>query len=269
MPTLLNLNFIKRFLNLEVSTLTEKWYGESEKLALAVFTAAEKLQPCIIFIDEIDTFLRSRDRNDHEVTAKVKAQFMILWDGLYSRKDDCSVIVLGATNRPYDVDAAILRRMPAKFEIPLPNRDKRIAILKLLLNNESLESDVDVEEIADSTDAFSGSDLKELCRNAVFTRIRERNPEILKFVTDAKVCNVESALSEFMSELRNVNVNDFRSALTCMKKSKYSYTNTDTNSCAHVNLTLRDVTDQLHYGLTQLSKCNKVIQEITHTVDDM
>ena len=72
------------FINLEVPTLTNKWYGESQKLASAVFTLAEKLQPCIIFIDEIDTFLRTRELNDHEATAMMKAQFMIRWDGLYS-----------------------------------------------------------------------------------------------------------------------------------------------------------------------------------------
>ncbi|XP_045898218.1 outer mitochondrial transmembrane helix translocase-like [Micropterus dolomieu] len=71
-----------RFINLQPSTLTDKWYGESQKLAAAVFSLAVKLQPSIIFVDEIDSFLRSRSSSDHEATAMMKAQFMSLWDGL-------------------------------------------------------------------------------------------------------------------------------------------------------------------------------------------
>jgi SpoVK/Ycf46/Vps4 family AAA+-type ATPase len=71
-----------RFLNIDISTLTDKWYGESQKLANAVFTLARKIQPCIIFVDEIDALLRQRDGSDHEVTVSMKAQFMQLWDGL-------------------------------------------------------------------------------------------------------------------------------------------------------------------------------------------
>lgn len=87
------------FINLDLSILTDKWYGESQKLAAAVFTLALKLQPCIIFIDEIDSFLRARNSTDHEATAMMKAQFMSLWDGL-NTDPNCTVIIMGATNRP-------------------------------------------------------------------------------------------------------------------------------------------------------------------------
>ncbi|VDN36967.1 unnamed protein product, partial [Cylicostephanus goldi] len=76
-----------RFINLQVSNLTDKWYGESQKLAAAVFSVAQKFQPTIIFIDEIDSFLRDRQANDHEATAMMKAQFMSLWDGFCSTND--------------------------------------------------------------------------------------------------------------------------------------------------------------------------------------
>ncbi|CAG0889549.1 unnamed protein product [Darwinula stevensoni] len=108
-----------RFINLQVSMLTDKWYGESEKLAAAVFTLAKKVQPCIIFIDEIDCFLRSRDGKDHEATAMMKAQFLSLWDGLANDEENM-VVIVGATNRPQDIDRAILRRMPAAFQIGYP-----------------------------------------------------------------------------------------------------------------------------------------------------
>lgn len=98
------------FINLDVSVLTDKWYGESQKLTSAVFSLAEKLQPCIIFIDEIDSLLRVRASQDHEATAMMKAQFMSLWDGLITDPRKV-VIVMGATNRPKDMDGAILRRL--------------------------------------------------------------------------------------------------------------------------------------------------------------
>lgn len=160
-----------RFINLDVAMLTDKWYGESQKLASAVFTLAMKIQPCIIFIDEIDSFLRSRNSNDHEATAMMKTQFMMLWDGL-STENGSNVIVMGATNRPSDLDKAILRRMPAQFHVGLPVEEQRWKILKLILENEKLSSDVNLLQLAKVTNTFSGSDLRELCRNASVYRIR-------------------------------------------------------------------------------------------------
>lgn len=161
-----------RFINLDISILTDKWYGESQKLASAVFTLAAKLQPCIIFIDEIDSFLRSRSATDHEATAMMKTQFMMLWDGL-STTAGTTIIVMGATNRPKDLDRAILRRMPTQFLIGSPNGEQRLRILRLILETECLSDDVDLNHLAKLTNGFSGSDLRELCRNASVNRLRE------------------------------------------------------------------------------------------------
>ncbi|XP_038061342.1 ATPase family AAA domain-containing protein 1-like [Patiria miniata] len=161
-----------RFVNLQASNLTDKWYGESQKLASAVFSLAVKLQPAIIFIDEIDSFLRSRASHDHEATAMMKAQFMTMWDGLIT-DNNCDVILMGATNRPRDVDPAILRRMPTTFHIGLPGQRERESILKIILRTEKLADTVNLLEIADQTDGFSGSDLREMCRNACIYTMRD------------------------------------------------------------------------------------------------
>ncbi|GIZ04119.1 ATPase family AAA domain-containing protein 1-B [Caerostris extrusa] len=207
-----------RFINLEVSSLTDKWYGESQKLAAAVFTLAIKIQPCIIFIDEIDSFLRSRDTFDHEATAMMKAQFMSLWDGLIT-DPDCQVIVMGATNRPHDVDRAILRRMPSMFHIGLPNAKQRTGVLKLVLENEVVAEDVSMEEIAKLTDGFSGSDLRELCRNAALYRVRDYCNAEIKNKTDDKA-NSTSDGEVFHDALRPITMDDFLNALARMKDSK-------------------------------------------------
>lgn len=161
-----------RFINLDIAMLTDKWYGESQKLASAVFSLATKLQPCIIFIDEIDSFLRSRSSHDHEATAMMKTQFMMLWDGL-ATTPGATIIVMGATNRPKDLDRAILRRMPAQFVIGSPDAEQRKKILQLVLEQENVADDVDLNRLAKLTNNFSGSDLRELCRNASVYRLRE------------------------------------------------------------------------------------------------
>ena len=193
---------------MEVPALTDKWYGESQKLAAAVFTLAVKVQPCIIFIDEIDSFLRSRSSQDHEATAMMKAQFMMLWDGISSSKR-CQVVVMGATNRPIDVDKAILRRMPAMFKIDFPKKSERISLLQLILMNDRISSDVSLDRIAEQTDNFSGSDLRELCRNAAMIRVRELRDRVLAN---------DSTLS--VSDLRGISGQDFEYALSKMMVSK-------------------------------------------------
>uniref|UniRef100_A0A2K6U7U7 Outer mitochondrial transmembrane helix translocase n=1 Tax=Saimiri boliviensis boliviensis TaxID=39432 RepID=A0A2K6U7U7_SAIBB len=190
----------------EPSTLTDKWYGESQKLAAAVFSLAIKLQPSIIFIDEIDSFLRNRSSSDHEATAMMKAQFMSLWDGL-DIDHSCQVIVMGATNRPQDPDSAIMRRMPTRFHINQPALKQREAILKLILKNENVDRHVDPLEVAQETDGFSGSDLKEMCRDAALLCVRE-------------YVNSTAEESHGEDEIQPVQQQDLHRAIEKMKKSK-------------------------------------------------
>ncbi|CAE6524890.1 unnamed protein product [Rhizoctonia solani] len=160
------------FINIAVSVLTNKWYGESNKLVAGLFSLARKMQPAIIFIDEIDSFLGERGRGDHEVTGMMKAEFMTLWDGLASG-ENTRILVLGATNRPNDIDQAILRRMPKRFAVRLPDLEQRTKILNLMLKNSALSPDFSIHQLARRTDGLSGSDLKEACRNAAMVPVRE------------------------------------------------------------------------------------------------
>jgi outer mitochondrial transmembrane helix translocase len=94
------------FVNVRMSVLQDMWFGESVKLSRAVFTLASKIAPAIVFIDEIDSFLRERSKNDHEAMAQMKAEFLMCWDGL-SRElmEDAMIVVIGATNRPQVLSA--------------------------------------------------------------------------------------------------------------------------------------------------------------------
>ncbi|XP_067343792.1 outer mitochondrial transmembrane helix translocase isoform X2 [Channa argus] len=152
-----------------------------------------------------DSFLRSRSSSDHEATAMMKAQFMSLWDGLET-DHHCQVIIMGATNRPQDLDSAILRRMPTRFHINQPSIRQREQILKLILENENVDSSVDLFGVAKETDGFSGSDLREMCRDAALLCVRE-------FVHSQNNSPSEDSI-------RPIDQSDLQKAITKMKKSK-------------------------------------------------
>jgi ATPase family AAA domain-containing protein 1 len=164
------------FINLHISTLTEKWFGDSNKLVNAVFSLARKLEPTIVFIDEIDAVLGTRRSGEHEASGMVKAEFMTHWDGLASSNRHGRpqrIMILGATNRIGDIDEAILRRMPKKFPVNLPNMSQRLKILRILLQDVKTDPAFDLEHLARVTAGMSGSELKEACRDAAMTPVRE------------------------------------------------------------------------------------------------
>jgi SpoVK/Ycf46/Vps4 family AAA+-type ATPase len=161
------------FINCSMSSIGSKWFGEGEKYARAVFTLASKISPCVVFIDEVDSILGSREKSgEHEAMRKIKNEFMSMWDGLKTKENE-RVIVMAATNRPFDLDDAVLRRMPRRLLVDLPDADNRQKILRVILAKEDLESDFDFKAVGDMTEGFSGSDLKNLCISAAYMPIRE------------------------------------------------------------------------------------------------
>ena len=112
------------FINVRSSTLQSKWFGDANKLVAAVFSLAWKLQPSIIFIDEVDSFLGARKGSEHEASTSMKTEFMTMWDG-FQTNENARVMVLAATNRPWEVDEAILRRLPRSFEVGWPRAAHR------------------------------------------------------------------------------------------------------------------------------------------------
>ncbi|KEF58816.1 uncharacterized protein A1O9_03659 [Exophiala aquamarina CBS 119918] len=165
------------FINLHISTLTEKWFGDSNKLVNAVFSLARKLEPAIVFIDEIDAVLGTRHSGEHEASGMVKAEFMTHWDGLASATTTGRpqrILILGATNRIQDIDDAILRRMPKKFPVSLPGASQRLKILKIMLKDTKVDvPNLDLEYLSRVMSGMSGSDIKEACRDAAMIPVRE------------------------------------------------------------------------------------------------
>ncbi|KAJ7709967.1 hypothetical protein B0H17DRAFT_1030021 [Mycena rosella] len=154
----------------------DMYVGEGEKLVKAVFSLARKIAPCVVFLDEIDALFGARVSGRESGGAfahrGVITEFMQEMDGLRTSNDD-SVIIIGATNRPFDLDDAVLRRLPRRLLVDLPGEPEREGILKILLRDETLGPDVDPKIIAKKTESFSGSDLKHLCVSAALDAVKE------------------------------------------------------------------------------------------------
>ncbi|BBN05173.1 ATPase family AAA domain-containing protein 1 [Marchantia polymorpha subsp. ruderalis] len=161
------------FINVSMSAITSKWFGEDEKNVRALFTLAAKVSPTVIFIDEVDSMLGQRCRvGEHEAMRKIKNEFMAHWDGLLTKGGE-RVLVLAATNRPFDLDEAIIRRFERRIMVGLPDVENREKILRAILAKENLHADFDFKEVAALTEGYSGSDLKNLCVTAAYRPIRE------------------------------------------------------------------------------------------------
>lgn len=162
------------FFCISVSTLANKYFGESEKIVTALFKEARQRAPCIIFIDEIDSVLKQRSdeggQTDHGDGAK--AEFLQQWDGIQSTLTESSapgsgsLLVMGATNMPWLIDPAARRRFDRRVYIPLPDEDARVKIFKIHVTKQFLRCDFlsqdEYETLAKATTGYSGSDIQKV-----------------------------------------------------------------------------------------------------------
>jgi SpoVK/Ycf46/Vps4 family AAA+-type ATPase len=126
------------FMSISASTLTSKWVGEGEKMVRTMFAIAAIHQPTVIFIDEIDSLLCSRNENDMESSRRIKTEFLVQLDGANTfAGESARILIIGATNRPDDLDEAVKRRMAKRMYIPLPNGAGRKQFLQRLIEHES------------------------------------------------------------------------------------------------------------------------------------
>ena len=201
------------FLVAAPSTFLRKYVGETSRMVKTLFTLSKKVSPCLVFMDEIDSIFRSRgaDEGASDVYRDLKTEFMQLWDGMgvvdgEQSSTDERLLIIGATNRPFDVDPAIQRRMPRSFFVGLPTKTERVEIIKKLLtktNKVPLARGLDFNAVATNTEGYSGSDLKELCRCAVSQPMNELQSQQGKIV----------GFMDSTRGLRPLNTNDFRLSL--------------------------------------------------------
>ncbi|KAG6542138.1 hypothetical protein Mapa_016490 [Marchantia paleacea] len=207
------------FINITGSTITSKWFGDAEKLTKALFSLAKKLSPAVIFVDEVDSLLGARGgSSEHEATRKTRNEFMAAWDGLRS-KDNERVLVLAATNRPFDLDDAVIRRLPRRILVDLPTAENRVKILRVILAEEDLEPNFNFNELAQMTEGYSGSDLKNLSIAAAYRPIRElldaeqKEQEAVPVSAEGEGRRPLLSRSSSTAVIRALRLSDFREAM--------------------------------------------------------
>merc|ERR1712107_566243 len=173
------------FFSVSSSDLVSKWLGESEKLVKNLFQMAREHKPSIIFIDEVDSLCGSRSDNESESARRIKTEFLVQMQGVGNDND--GILVLGATNIPWVLDAAIRRRFEKRIYIPLPEAEARTTMLKLSMGSTPNDlSNADLVAIATRADGFSGADISILVRDAIFEPVRRcRRAKTFKRVSQA------------------------------------------------------------------------------------
>ena len=183
------------FFSISASTLVSKYMGESEKLMRTLFTMAAIQSPSIIFIDEVDSILTKRSSDENEATRRLKTEFLIQLDGVGS--SSTRILVIAATNRPYDLDEAALRRLTKRIYIGLPDAEARAGLIRKLMKQVDCNlSTYEFNEVVQWTEGYSSADLNSLCKEAAMEPIREIPP--------SKIMELRSA-----SNVRKVKVGDF------------------------------------------------------------
>ncbi|KAF8150386.1 AAA-domain-containing protein [Mycena galopus ATCC 62051] len=160
------------FFSVSSSDLVSKWQGDSERLVKQLFELARESKPSIIFIDEIDSLAGSRNEGESEGSRRIKTEFLVQMNGV--GHDDTGVLVLGATNIPWQLDNAIKRRFEKRIYIPLPGPEARRHMFELHVGDTPCEmTPKDYRVLADQTEGFSGSDISIIVRDALMQPVRK------------------------------------------------------------------------------------------------
>ncbi|XP_072026839.1 spastin-like isoform X1 [Amphiura filiformis] len=193
------------FFNISAAALTSKYVGEGEKLVRALFAVAREHQPAVIFIDEIDSLLTERREGEHEASRRLKTEFLVEFDGVTGDSGD-RVLIMGATNRPQELDEAVLRRFVKRVYVTMPDAETRRHLLnRLLAKHHNPLTEAELDRLADLTSGYSGSDLTALAKDAALGPIRELGPALLK--------------SAAANEVRNIMLIDFEDSIKRIRRS--------------------------------------------------
>lgn len=190
------------FFSISASSLTSKWVGEGEKMVRALFAIARCHQPAVIFIDEIDSLLSQRTDGEHDSSRRIKTEFLVQLDGAATAAED-RILVVGATNRPQEIDEAARRRLAKRLYIPLPEAAARQQIVTNLMAREKNQlREHELESVVAATEGFSGADMTQLCREAALGPIRSIQLSDIATITADQVRPI--LYSDFQDALKTV-----------------------------------------------------------------
>ncbi|KAG6422286.1 hypothetical protein SASPL_118852 [Salvia splendens] len=202
------------FFNVSSATLASKWRGESERMVRCLFDLARAHAPSTIFIDEIDSLCNSRGASgEHESSRRVKSELLVQVDGVNasSTNEDGTrkiVMVLAATNFPWDIDEALRRRLEKRIYIPLPNFESRKELIRINVKTVEVAPDVDIDDVARRTEGYSGDDLTNVCRDASLNGMRRKiagkTRDEIKNMAKDEISNDPIAMCDFLEAITKV-----------------------------------------------------------------
>ncbi|XP_015432202.1 PREDICTED: fidgetin-like protein 1 isoform X2 [Dufourea novaeangliae] len=193
------------FFSISASSLTSKWIGEGEKMVRALFAVARVYQPSVIFVDEIDSLLTQRSETEHESSRRLKTEFLVQLDGAATAEED-RILIVGATNRPHELDEAARRRLVKRLYVPLPEFEARKQIINNLLATVPHNlTEEEVDNVAEQSKGYSGADMSNLCKEASMGPIRS--------IPFSQLENIRK------EDVRHVTVDDFKDALIHVRPS--------------------------------------------------
>ncbi len=164
------------FYSIDAASIMSKWLGEAEQNVAKLFGSARKSsnegKPAIVFVDELDSLL-GQHSNEVGGEIRVRNQFLKEMDGIVDKGKNLHVYVIGATNKPWDLDWAFIRRFQKRILVPLADHATRLSMLKLYSSNLQIDNDVDLHELARLSEGFSGSDIRDVCQSAQLKLIGE------------------------------------------------------------------------------------------------
>ncbi|XP_070613785.1 ATPase family gene 2 protein homolog A [Erythrolamprus reginae] len=205
--------------------IISKFYGESEARLRQIFSEASLRQPSIIFIDEIDALCPKREEAQNEVEKRIVASLLTLMDGIGSEDNEGQVLVLGATNRPHELDSALRRpgRFDKEIEIGVPNSQDRLDILRKVLSKtpHSLSAS-DLTQLADGAHGYVGADLAALCKEAGMHALRRILRKKENLLDDDVSVSVIINHSDFLQAMNNVRPSAMREVTIDVPKISWS-----------------------------------------------
>jgi SpoVK/Ycf46/Vps4 family AAA+-type ATPase len=250
------------------SQIMDKYVGEGEKNVAAIFSLARKMSPCIVFLDEADAVFASRDAMRERASHRdILNQFLKEWDGL----NDLSVFVMVATNRPFDLDDAVIRRLPRRLLVDLPTQADRKEILRIHLKGEQLDESVDLDDIAKRTPFYSGSDLKNIAVSAALACVKEENEQAAiaaaKANAEAESANSESNTTDSSSSTTSASTPEPTSSKSqpaptpspphLVRGQSYSFPEKRTLHSRHFDKALQEISASISEDMSSLNAIKK------------
>jgi len=199
------------FFSCKISDMLSKYFGESSKLIDAIFDLGTQMSPSVIFLDDFESIVPSRDSDSSGAERRVLTELLTCMDGFEHKGENKLVLVIAATNKPWLIDDAILSRFGKLAYVGLPSKEAREKIFELLLVQKGYKVAVGLEEFAGKTDGYSGRELEQISKELIRNMISKANPDLANVAEKGK-----KALESYTLKMGKITTEDLDSILSQM-----------------------------------------------------